>query len=611
MCGICGIVGFPPGPGREALVASMSSALSHRGPDADACWADRDAALGFRRLAIIDLEGGRQPMTSEDGSLHLILNGEIYNHRDLRRELESRGRTLRTRSDVEPVLHLVEEEGPEGLSRLQGMFALAVWNSRERSLLVARDRHGKKPLVYWNSGSRFAFASEIQSLVRIPEVGRDIDQESIAEYLATGVVPAPRTMFRSVRKLPPGHWALFRDGKLEIRAISAPPSAATFSDRELAVGWVRRQVTRAVEARLESDVPLGAFLSGGIDSTIIVGLMAGKRPKPIPTFTATFEDPQLDESAAASAVARRYETDHHEFRITPDAAELLPKLVRHFGEPFADPAAIPTWELARRTREHVKTVLSGDGGDECFGGYLRYRAIRLLARLRRFPSSLRWLALLAPITSRYRARARSLIGQSGLPLGELYAEMMAPIDRLTRRRLFPGPDAPPEDFEGSDPVAAACARDVRRYLPDDLLVKTDIASMAHGLEVRCPFVDSALVAGSAAIPGRWKIEGRTTKAILRDAFRDLLPPEVARGRKRGFGVPLEAWLRGPLRALRDDHLRDRSARLRGVLDPAEVDRLLREHDQGADHGRAIWTLMVFESWKRWLDRKDTGLHMVK
>ena len=614
MCGLCGLVGFPPGPGREALVASMSAALSHRGPDDSAVWSDRDVAFGFRRLSIIDLERGRQPMTSEDGSLHLMLNGEIYNHRDLRRELESKGRVFRTRSDVEPVLHLVDLEGPEALARLHGMFALALWNSRDKTLLLARDRHGKKPLVYWSDGTRFAFASEIQALVKIPGVGRDVDTESISAYLASGVVPAPRTMLRGVRKLLPGHWALVRDGKIQIAPLVPPQPSSTFSDRDLARAWVRRQVTRAVEVRLESDVPLGAFLSGGVDSTIIVGLMAAKQRAPIPTFTAAFDDPEVDESATARLVAKRFGTDHHEFRIAPDAGELLPKLARHFGEPFADPAAIPTWELARRSREFVKTVMSGDGGDECFGGYLRYRAIRLLARVRRLPAPLRWLAFLAPVSPRYRARARALLGRSALPLGELYAEMLAPIDGPTRRRLFPGDEPEADPFEGGDPVSAACASDTRRYLPDDLLVKTDIVSMAHGLEVRCPFVDAALTAGAAAIPGRWKVEGRRTKAILRDAFPELLPPEVARGRKRGFAVPLDAWLRGPLRKFRDDHLRDRASRIQGVFDAGVVERLLREHDQGADHGRALWTLMAFEAWMRWLHHErpktETGLSRV-
>jgi asparagine synthase (glutamine-hydrolysing) len=598
MCGICGLVGFPPGPERDALVASMSAAIAHRGPDGKASWGDGDAALGFRRLAIIDLEGGRQPMTSEDGSLHLILNGEIYNHKELRRDLESRGRRFRTRSDVEAALRVVEEEGPAGLSRLHGMFALAVWNSRDRTLLIARDPRAKKPLVYWSDGTRFAFASEIQALLRIPEVGRDLDPESVPAYLAAGAVPAPRTMLKSVRKLPPGHWGLLRDGRLEIRAIPTPPVSEPFTDRESARAWVRTEVTRAVLMRLESDVPLGAFLSGGIDSTVIVGLMAAQRSEPVPTFTATFDDPVFNESDAARSVARRFGTAHHEFRISPDVAGILPRLVGHFGEPFADPAALPTWELCRQSREIVKSVLSGDGGDECFGGYLRYRAIRLLARLRRMPAPVRWLARVAPIGRSYRARARSLIGRADLPLGELYSEMMAPIDAAARRALYPGPEPVPEAFEG-DPVEAACARDVLRYLPDVLLVKTDIASMAHGLEVRCPFVDTTLMAGASAIPGRWKVEGRVTKAILRDAFRDLLPPGIAAGRKRGFGVPLDDWLRGRLRPLRDDHLRDRS---RGTFDANEVERLVREHDQGADHGRALWTLIVFEAWKRWLEK---------
>ena len=594
MCGLCGVVGFPPGPGRDALVASMADALAHRGPDDAATWGDGDVAFGFRRLAIIDPTGGRQPMANEDGSLHLILNGEIYNHRELKQ-----GRTFRTRSDVEPALRVLEEEGPAGLARLHGMFALALWNSRDRSLLLARDRHGKKPLVYWTDGRRFAFASEIQALLRIPEIERETDPESIGAYLATGVVPAPRTMFRSIRKLPPGHYAILRGGRLELHPLPAISTPASFADRASGQAWVRSEVTRAVETRLESDVPLGAFLSGGVDSTIIVGLMSAKGP--VSTFTATFEDPELDESATARIVSRRFKTRHREIRIAPDSGSLLPKLAAHFGEPFADPAAIPMWELARGARESVKSVLSGDGGDECFGGYMRYRAIRLLKRLRKLPAAIRWMAFLAPVPARYRNRARALLGRSSLPLAELYAEMLAPIETSVRRRLYPGPEPAIEEFDGDDPVAEASARDVREYLPHDLLVKTDIASMAHGLEVRCPFVDPALVAGSAAIPGEWKIEGRKTKAILRDAFKDLLPAEVLSGRKRGLGIPLDAWLRGPLRPIRDDHLRDRGSRIRSIFVAAEIDRLVREHDQGASNGRALWTLMMFEAWKRWIE----------
>jgi asparagine synthase (glutamine-hydrolysing) len=577
----------------------MAGALAHRGPDDAATWSDGDAAFGFRRLAIIDPAGGRQPMANDDGSLRLILNGEIYNHRELRRELESRGRTFRTRSDVEAALRVLEEEGPAGLARLQGMFALALWNTRDRSLLLARDRHGKKPLVYWTDGARFAFASEIQALLKVPDVERETDPESIGTYLATGVVPAPRTMFRSIRKLPPGSWATWRAGRLDLHELPSPAPRAPFPDRESARAWVRSEVRRAVEIRLQSDVPLGAFLSGGVDSAIIVGLMAAKGP--VDTFTATFDDPDLDESETARIVSKRFGTKHREIRIAPDAGTLLPKLAAHFGEPFADPAAIPMWELSRGARETVKSVLSGDGGDECFGGYLRYRAIRLLKRLRGLPAPLRWMAFLAPVPAKYQKRARALIGRAGRPLAELYSEMMAPIEAEVRHRLHPGPRPSVEEFDDPDPVAAASSRDVRGYLPDDLLVKTDIASMAHGLEVRCPFVDPALVAGSAAIPGEWKIEGRRTKAILRDAFRDLLPAEVLEGKKRGLGVPLDAWMRGPLRAMRDEHLRDRGARVRSVLDAAEIDRLVREQDQGADHGRALWALMMFEAWKRWIE----------
>jgi len=603
MCGICGLVGFPPGPGRDALVASMSESLGHRGRDGAQVWSDSGVALGFRRLAVIDVEGGMQPMTSENGALQLILNGEIYNHLELRGEMETLGHRFRSRSDAEAALHLLEQEGRDGIARLQGMFALAVWNRRDGSLLLARDRHGEKPLVYWHDGARFAFASEIQALLRIPEVGREIDADSIGSYLATGVVGSPRTMLRSVRKLPPGHWGLFKNGRFELGTWPEPPAPPEPVDRETARQWVRAEVTRAVDSQLIADVPVGAFLSGGVDSSILVGLMTARRTDPVPTFTATFSDAPFDEGAAARVISRHFRTDHHEFRATPDAAELLPRIVRHFGEPFADPATLPTWELARLTARHVKVAMSGDGADECFGGYLRHRAIRLLATLRRLPAPIRWLAKFLPVGRAYRERTRSLLSRAGLPLAVLYAEMTAPADVATRRRLFPGPVPVLKELDGPDPVTAAGNVDLRSYLPDDLLVKTDIASMAHGLEVRCPFVDPALVRGSRVIPGRWKIEGRTTKAVLREAFRDLLPPETLRRPKHGFAVPLDAWLRGPLRGLREEHLRDRTARQRGIFDPVEVERLSREHDQGADNGRILWALVVFEAWKRWLDRE--------
>lgn len=591
MCGLCGAVGFPPSALDRALPA-----LAHRGPDGESRWNDDACQLGFRRLAILDLAGGMQPFVSEDGSLRLILNGEIYNHRELRGELEGKGHRFRSSCDAEAALHLFEEHGVDSLARLRGMFSLAVWDSAARTLYLARDRFGKKPLVYAHDGERFAFASEIRALLEIPGIGRELDPDALAAYLARGVVPAPWTMIRQVRKLPPGHYAVFHEGDLSVEPWRPRLPGVKPVPMDEAADRVRSAVSDAVRARLESDAPLGAFLSGGVDSAVVVGVMSRAMKEPVRTFTIGFDEAGFDESPAARETAARFGTRHSEFRVRPDASALLPKIVRHHGEPFADASALPTFELARVTAEHVKVALSGDGGDENFGGYNRYRAIRLLDRLKCLPAPLRWAARLAPVDRRYRLRTRALLDRIGDPLDALYEEMIAPIDASTRARLLPG-EGPSAFFLLEDPVAAAARHDLANYLPDDLLVKTDIASMAHGLEVRCPFLDGAVVELAQSLPGDLRIRGRMHKAVLRRAFRDLLPPEAAARPKQGFGIPLDAWLRGPWKALRDGHLGP-DALLRAHLAGGEVDRLVAEHDRGADHGRALWTLIVFEEWLR-------------
>jgi asparagine synthase (glutamine-hydrolysing) len=585
MCAICGLV-EPRTPERDARVLAMRAALRHRGPDDEGHWSDDHAALGHARLAIIDLSAGaRQPMASDDGRFVLVFNGEIYNYRELRKRLG--GRPFRTQSDSEVILRAYEEWREGCVHELDGMFAFAIWDAKERSLFAARDRLGKKPFAYRRDGARFAFASEIHALG-----GRDVDPFALEPYLAYGYVPAPLSMVKGVEKLPAATWLRFADGRVtRDRYWSPAPSLPS----------IREPIERAVERRLVADVPVGAFLSGGIDSSIIVGLMS--RHRRVQTFTVGFDDPEFDEREPARAVAERFGTDHHEFVVKVDAMGVLPELVRHFGEPFGDPSAVPTYYVARETRRHVKVALSGDGGDECFGGYRRHLAVRKLKTLKPVGWAVKMLASLYR-PKKYGARARRVLAKIDAPLAELYRDLVTVFPDDLRKRLT-RTDRDVSSYveaffteRADDPVAAAGYTDLMLYLPDDLLVKTDIASMASGLEVRCPFLDPEVVNAAFAIPGSEKIRGNRTKAALREAFRDLLPPSIARREKQGFGVPVDRWLRGPMREMLRDHLLDRTARERNVFEPAVVEELVREHEAGADHGQRLWLLLIFEVWAR-------------
>ncbi len=578
---MCGIAGCSD-PGADLRLDS----LAHRGPDGAAAWTDGAFRLGFRRLAILDREGGMQPFHSEDDRYHLVLNGEIYNHHALRRELEGLGHRFRSRCDAEVALHGWEAWGEGVLGRLRGMFAFAIWDSRDRVLSAARDRRGEKPLVYFAGGGRLAFASELAAL----EAPRRIDRDALGLYLERGYVPAPYTMIEGVRTLPPGHLLRWTTSSLDVRPWAPGPPEAEDLPFEEAARRVREAVTASVDARLEAEVPLGAFLSGGLDSSILVGLMA--RRGPVKTYSIGFEDPALDESAHAEAVARAFTTQHRTIRFDAPDPSIGRHLATHFGAPFADSAAIPTWTLAQGASREVRVALSGEGADEAFAGYARHRALRLLAKLKRLPAPLRWAARLLPVDRKYRTRTRDLLDRLDLPLGSLYLEMLAPIDRAARARLLPGED--PRLDAPEDPVRFATGHDFGNYLPGDLLAKTDTCSMAHGLEVRCPYLAEEVVDLAFRIPSAHKIRGRVQKAVLRHAFRDLLPPEIAARGKQGFAVPMDAWLRGPLKARRDELLR--GGPIRSLLAAPEIDRLLSEHDAGVDRSRALWTLAMLAEW---------------
>jgi len=566
----------------------MAAALVHRGPDDQGFHED---LLGFRRLSIIDLRGGAQPMQGCSG-LRIVFNGEIYNYRELRASLS--GHDFRTQSDTEVLLHLYEEKGPACLRDLDGMFAFAIWDPGKRTLFAARDRLGKKPFVYRHEGPRFQFASELAAL----EGPRSIDRTALEQYLAFGYVSAPLTIYEGVKKLPPGHHLTFDGASVRIERWWEPRLEPGEGREEDYVDELKETLSRAVKKRLVADVPLGAFLSGGIDSSIVAGLMSVFQPTK--TFSISFREGAFDESAFAREAAARFKTEHREFEVAADAVEVLPLLVERFGEPFGDASAVPTYYVSRETSKHVKVALSGDGGDELFLGYRRYEAIARMAWLKRWPAPLLAAGAVAlkPWRTNYGERVRRLMAMSRAPLGDLYANLVSIFTPPMRAALGLGASvealiSAPFGRHEADPRAAAGYSDLLTYLPNDILTKVDIASMANGLEVRCPFLDREVVDLALRMPTAL----RRGKSILRRAFRDLLPGSILRRGKRGFGVPLTEWLRGPLRPLLEDGMATLAGR--GLLEAVEIRRLTTEHLSGAaDHRDRLWLLLVLELWAR-------------
>jgi asparagine synthase (glutamine-hydrolysing) len=628
MCGIAGKLSFEQGRNVEPeLIQRMCEAIAHRGPDDGAVWCDGPIGLGHRRLSIIDLsEAGRQPMCNEDGSLWIVFNGEIYNFLELRHELEQQGYRFRSRTDTEVLLHLYHRDGVDCLHRLRGMFAFAIWDARRRELFLARDRVGKKPLCYHADPYGITFGSEIKAVLQDPEVDREPDPVAIHHYLTYQCVPAPLCAFRGVHKLLPGHYLIARDGRYHVRRywkLSHRPKLAARTERErrgLEIELLER-LDEATRLRMTSDVPLGAFLSGGVDSSAIVGLMSDRSSLPVRTFSIGFDDDDYNELAYARNVAAHFGTQHTEFVVRPNALEVLPQLVWHFDEPFADASAIPTWYVSRLAREHVTVVLNGDGGDESFAGYDRYVANQLAGRLaplkpvlgsRAFRFALDLLPHGATSASA-RWRLKRFVEQLGREPRERNAAWLAQFDTDAKRelystafRLWAGERDAEEmlhtrhrEADADNFTDATLYADITTYLPDTLLVKVDIMSMAHGLEARSPFLDHEFMEFAARLPEDMKLAGGKTKVALKRALRGVLPAEVLHRRKMGFNAPVDRWLRRELKELSYDLLLSMRARGRGYFRPQFVEQMLREHSQGTRNWHAqIWNLMMLESWQR-------------
>ncbi|MCI0371714.1 MAG: asparagine synthase (glutamine-hydrolyzing) [candidate division NC10 bacterium] len=621
MCGIAGKLNFDRARQVEPdLLARMNAVMAHRGPDDAGVYCAGPVGLAHRRLSIIDLSpAGHQPMSNEDGTIWITFNGEIYNFPDLREDLIRRGHRFRSKTDTETVLHLYEEDGPACVRALRGMFAFAIWDGRTRTMLLARDRLGKKPLYYQIDHRGLRFASEIKAILLDPEVEVTPDAEAIHHYLSFGYVPHPGTAYCGIRTLPPAHVATLRDGQLtlerywRLRYGAKHPGTEADLARELL-----RRLEEAVRIRMISDVPLGAFLSGGIDSSAVVAMMSRHAAEPVRTFSIGFEAAEYDERRYARLIAERFGTRHEEFVVRPDAAGILPTLVWHYDQPYADSSAIPTYYVAQVTRQHVTVALNGDGGDEGFAGYERYVAQRLAGRLD-------WL----PAAARRRLRAALGLVPRGVRRGSLLARgrrfldgLLQPPDRRYSRWVFHftadrkaelyQPDfaaavSAPESEEllvrafqtsdGLNMVDALLDVDTRTYLPDDLLVKVDVASMAHALEARSPFLDHELLEFAAGVPSHLKLRGTEKKVLLRRALRGILPDAVLDRPKMGFGVPIDRWFRDELRPLAYDTLLSRRAADRGYFRPEVVRAYLDEHVRGQAHWHyLLWNLLMLELW---------------
>jgi asparagine synthase (glutamine-hydrolysing) len=622
VCGIAGQVRTDGRPVSRALIERMCGALEHRGPDARGIHLDHEAGLGIQRLRVIDLETGDQPIYNEDRSVAVVLNGEIYNYLELRRDLRRSGHRFVTDGDTEVIAHLYEEEGAACVRRLHGMFAFAVWDRRARRLLLARDRLGKKPLLYACHAGTLTFASEFAALMHDPEIPRRLDHGALDAYLALRWIPAPFSAFEAVRKLPPASTLVYEAGHARTERywqLDYAKKLEATDDRELMEG-LREQLRRAVRRRMIADVPLGAFLSGGIDSSAVVAAMAESSPEPVRTFSIGFSQEDYDELPKASRIAALFGTDHHELTVEPKAIELLPAIVRHYGEPYADSSAIPSFYLAQMASRRVTVALNGDGGDESFAGYARYVSNLALHNTRALPRfarrALGTLGRGIPSDGRVnslRSRARRLAGAIALEPAERHGAYLTHLTALDRRSLYT-PDyadllAPSVVSDvlvdrwrrsmAPDPVDRMLDVDVQVYLPDDLLVKMDIATMAYGLEARSPLLDHEFMEFAAALPRRLKLRGTERKVGLRSALRGWVPDEILDAPKRGFCVPLADWFRGELHGFARDVLLDPATRARGYFREARVRELLDRHSCSADdHSQAIWTLLVFELWHR-------------
>ncbi|HUQ31816.1 MAG TPA: asparagine synthase (glutamine-hydrolyzing) [Pyrinomonadaceae bacterium] len=629
---MCGIAGFIESKMSDAaserareVLDRMCRVIRHRGPDDQGMFVKEGAALGMRRLSIIDLAGGHQPMSGEDGKVTVVFNGEIYNYLEIKKELEARGHRFQTNSDTETIVHAYEEYGADCVESLRGMFAFAVWDERERKLFIARDRAGKKPLYYTvTPQGTLIFGSELKSLLEHPEARREINMDALDAYLSLGYVPDPLSIFRDIHKLPPGHHLTFQAGRLSVEQYwDFRYEVTTARPLEDYLEELNALLDESVRLRLVADVPLGAFLSGGVDSSAVVGLMSRHTDRPVKTFSIGFHEDGYDELKYARLAAARFHTEHHEFIVTPEICRIVDELAWHLDEPFADSSAIPTYAVSKLAREHVKVVLSGDGGDELFAGYTRYAVDRGRSGYTRLPRVLR-RGLMQPLSRSlpHGAWGRNYLHNVALDPLQRYLDSVSYFTSLNKRSLYStdfssqlnGRNLASSLFEelgarvkSGDSLDSLLYLDSKTYLPGDILTKVDRMSMAASLEARVPLLDHKLIEFVTRIPSEFKMKGAETKHIFKRAVRGLVPDEILDRPKQGFGLPIQKWINQELRSYIRDVLLDKRTRERGYFDQDYVQVLLDEHErERRDHTSSLWALFMLELWHRtFLDARSS------
>ncbi len=627
MCGIVGFVNAGTKDVSREIVERMNNCIVHRGPDEDGFYVKDNVALAMRRLSIIDLAEGQQPIFNEDKTKLIVFNGEIYNFQELRKNLQDSGHKFKTHSDTEVIIHLYDEYGVDCVQHLRGMFAFAIWDKTEKILFIARDRVGKKPLLYSHqTNGDLIFGSEFQALLAHPDISREVDFEAIDSYLSFLCVPAPQTAFKQIRKLEPGHWLRWKDGKIETNRYWLPDFSKKIKiSEEEAIEETTRILRESVKLRMISEVPLGAFLSGGVDSSVVVALMAQESSKPVKTFSIGFEEQDFSELKYAKIVAEHVGAEYNEFIVKPDALEVLPTLVEHYGEPYADSSAIPTYYVSKETRKYVTVALNGDGGDESFAGYERYAAMQIAQLYHRFPKFLRNNFVEKPINliptselkkSRFRDAKRFLQAAS-LEKTERYFHWTTVFREKAKEELYTkefiqtvakndASDVLNQWFKkanGSGILDTTLLTDQMTYLPNDLLVKVDIASMANSLEARSPFLDHNVIEFAASLPENLKMQRFQTKSLLKKVAARLVPSEVIYRRKMGFGVPIGNWFRGEMKDFVKDVLLSEKSLNRGIVKKEILKNYVEEHiNAERDHTFQIWTLLMLELWfQRFID----------
>jgi len=602
MCGIAGKFNFGQKPVTEAELKAMTDAIAHRGPDQAGFWTNNNIGFSFRRLAIIELSpAGNQPMSDAEGKIWIVFNGEIYNFQSLRAELEKDGVKFRSKGDTEVIIYAYKKYGVKCLEKLRGMFAFASWDENKKELFAARDRLGKKPFKYYVDKNTFIFASELKAILKCAEVKKEPDREAIANYLSFQYVPHPATGFVGIKKLPPAHYLRVQESgeivterywNLDYR------EKWELSEKE----WTEKIIDKLAEAvrlRMIADVPLGAFLSGGTDSSAIVALMSQFSSAPVKTFSIGFKEATHNELPYARLTAEKFKTDHHEFVVSPEAIKLLPKLIYHYEEPYADSSALPSWHVAEQTKQHVTVALNGDGGDENFAGYLRYNFYQLahqhpiIAKL--------FGPLIAKLMLRPKWRQQKALKflkrlREGAAPAQKYFPLIAYIDNYPNQALT-SIEAKFEQALATDSLDQLLWADINSYLPDDLLVKIDIATMAHSLEGRSPLLDHEFMELTAKIPSSLKLKGNTNKYIFKRALKQILPAEILNRPKMGFSVPIDRWFRNGLLGYLKATLLAPKAIARSPLDAGEVNRLINSHASGQnDYANELWTLLTLELW---------------